>query len=45
MRAADIALTEIIEKKLTYESTFGQAEAGSAVVTFPRTIATTEKAA
>ena len=45
MREADIALTEIIEEKLAYESTFGQAETESAVVTFPRTVAATKKAA
>ena len=45
MRAADIALTEIIEEKLAYESTFGLAETDSAVVTFPRTVAATKKAA
>ena len=45
MLAADIALTEIIEGKLVYESTFGQAETGSAVVTFPRTVAAARKAA
>lgn len=44
-RAADIALTEIIEKKLTFESTFGQKEEGGAVVAFPPTRVATKKAA
>jgi len=43
--AADIALTEIIEKKLTYESTFGQEDAGAPVVPFPGETALTTKAA
>ena len=45
MREADIALTEIIEKKLTFESTFGQDEADTAIVAFPGKIASTKKAA
>jgi DNA-directed RNA polymerase subunit omega len=45
MLAADIALTEIIEKKLTFESTFGQDEAEPAIVAFPGKIASTKKAA
>jgi DNA-directed RNA polymerase subunit omega len=44
-READIALTEIIEKKLTFESTFGQAEADAAIVAFPGKIGSTKKAA
>jgi DNA-directed RNA polymerase subunit omega len=44
-RAADIALTEIIENKLTYESTFGQAEEVIGVVAFPGKIASIKKAA
>jgi DNA-directed RNA polymerase subunit omega len=38
LREADIALTEIANRKLTYESTFGQngsAEAATRVVPFP----------
>jgi DNA-directed RNA polymerase subunit omega len=38
LREADIALTEIANRKLTYESTFGQngsAEAAARVVPFP----------
>ena len=38
LREADIALTEIANKKLTFESTFGQngsAEAAARVVPFP----------
>lgn len=45
MLAADIALTEITEKKLSFESTFGQDQAGTPVVAFPGTIAATKKAA
>jgi DNA-directed RNA polymerase subunit omega len=45
MLAADIALREIIEKKLAYESTFGKDETGAPVVAFPGTIAATKKAA
>jgi len=44
-READIALMEIIEKKLTYESTFGQKYAGAPVVPFPGNAAVTTKAA
>jgi DNA-directed RNA polymerase subunit omega len=43
--AADIALTEIIEKKLTFESTFDQEQAGASVVAFPETLAAARKAA
>jgi DNA-directed RNA polymerase subunit omega len=42
LREADIALTEIANGKLTYESTFGQngtAEAPARVVLFPEVIA------
>ena len=35
LRAADIALTEIINEKLTFESTFGQTELEANVVKFP----------
>jgi DNA-directed RNA polymerase subunit omega len=45
MLAADIALTEIVERKLAYESTFGQDEAGESVVAFPGTGAAVKKAA
>jgi DNA-directed RNA polymerase subunit omega len=45
MLAADIALTEVIEKKLTFESTFGQGKADTAIVAFPGKIASTKKAA
>jgi DNA-directed RNA polymerase subunit omega len=44
-RAADIALTEIIEEKLTFESTVNQDEANTAIVVFPGKIASTKKAA
>jgi DNA-directed RNA polymerase subunit omega len=44
-RAADIALTEIIEEKLTYESTLGQEDAGPAVLAFPARTGATKKAA
>ena len=43
--AADIALTEVIEKKLTYESTFGKEDAGAAVVPFPGGTVVSKKAA
>jgi DNA-directed RNA polymerase subunit omega len=41
LREADIALTEIANKKLTFESTFGQNENGAPVevVEFPKVIA------
>jgi DNA-directed RNA polymerase subunit omega len=47
LREADIALTEIISKKLTYESTFGQngKDEAAAVVEFPGIIKTKKKAA
>lgn len=45
MLAADIALTEIVEKKLAYESTFGEKDAGASVVLFPGETAVTKKAA
>jgi len=44
-READIALMEVIEKKLTYESTFGQDDAGAPVIPFPGRTAVTKKAA
>ncbi|MDB6147925.1 MAG: DNA-directed polymerase subunit omega [Verrucomicrobiota bacterium] len=44
LREADIALTEIINKKLTYESTFGQPKDGQ-VVEFPGIIVGKKKAA
>lgn len=37
LRAADIALTEIINEKLTFESTFGENEPEANVVKFPGT--------
>jgi DNA-directed RNA polymerase subunit omega len=44
---ADIALTEIASKKLTYESTFGQngKDASAPVVQFPGIIVSKKKAA
>jgi DNA-directed RNA polymerase subunit omega len=45
MLAADIALTEVIEKKLTFESTFGQDKPNTAILAFPAKIASTKKAA
>ena len=36
---------EVIEKKLTYESTFGQDDAGAPVIPFPGRTAVTKKAA
>ena len=44
---ADIALTEIANKKLTYESTFGQngQDASAPIVQFPGVIAAKKKAA
>jgi DNA-directed RNA polymerase subunit omega len=44
-RAADIALSEIIAKKLTYESTFGETDATAAVVAFPVATPSAKKAA
>ncbi|HEY2101960.1 MAG TPA: DNA-directed RNA polymerase subunit omega [Chthoniobacterales bacterium] len=44
-RAADIALTEIADQKLTFESTFGQNGKDRAVVQFPGVIVGKEKAA
>ena len=47
LRAADIALTEIANGKLTFESTFGQngtAEVPARVVLFPEVIVTKKKA-
>jgi DNA-directed RNA polymerase subunit K/omega len=47
LREADIALTEIAQGKLTYESTFGQngKDQTSEVVVFPGIIKTKKKAA
>jgi DNA-directed RNA polymerase subunit omega len=45
LREADIALTEIISEKLTYESTFGQNGKDQAVVQFPGVVASKKKAA
>jgi len=44
-RAADIALTEIIEEKLAFESTFGKTAKEAPIVLFPGVIAGKEKAA
>ena len=44
-RAADIALTEIANGKLTFESTFGQNGKDAAVLQFPGVIVGKEKAA
>ncbi len=45
LRAADIALTEILNEKLTFESTLGQKEPETNVVKFPGTIAGKKRAA
>ncbi len=45
LRAADIALTEIIDEKLTFESTFGEKEPEPNVVKFPGTAAGKKRAA
>ena len=46
LREADIALSEIIAKKLTFESTFGQnGKNGADVVEFPGVIKAKKKAA
>jgi DNA-directed RNA polymerase subunit omega len=45
MREADTALTEIIEKKLSYESTLGQNKPNATVVQFPGVIVSKKKAA
>ncbi|MBA2585941.1 MAG: DNA-directed RNA polymerase subunit omega [Chthoniobacterales bacterium] len=47
LQAADIALTEIINKKLTFESTFGQKanEESAKVVEFPGVIVSKKRAA
>ena len=45
LRAADIALTEIINEKLTFESPFGQNEPETNVVKFPAPIAGKKRAA
>jgi DNA-directed RNA polymerase subunit omega len=44
-RAADIALTEIIEEKLGFESTFGKTVTPAPIVPFPGMISGKEKAA
>jgi len=44
-RAADIALTEIIEEKLAFESTFGKTATQAPIVPFPGMISGKEKAA
>jgi len=44
-RAADIALTEIIEGKLDFESTFGKGAKEAPIVPFPGLLPTKEKAA
>ena len=45
LRAADIALTEIINDKLTFESTWDQKEPETNVVTFPATVGSKKRAA
>lgn len=45
MRAADIALSEIIQEKLGFESTFGKNEASAPIVRFPGVIVGEKKAA
>jgi DNA-directed RNA polymerase subunit omega len=45
LRAADIALTEIINEKLTFESTLDQKEPETNVVKFPATVAGKKRAA
>jgi len=45
LRAADIALTEIVNEKLTFESTFGEKEPEINVVKFPATVAGKKRAA
>ena len=45
LRAADIALTEIINEKLTFESTLGPNEPEIKVVKFPATVAGKKRAA
>ena len=45
LRAADIALTEIINEKLTFESTFGEKQPEEKVVGFPSSIGVKKKAA
>lgn len=43
--AADIALSEIIAQKLTYESTLGETDGSATVVAFPGTTISAKKAA
>ena len=45
LRAADIALTEIINEKLTFESTFGEKQPEGKVVGFPGSVGGKKKAA
>ena len=45
LRAADIALTEIINEKLTFESTFGEKEPEAKVVRFPDSVGGKKRAA
>ena len=45
LRAADIALTEIINEKLTFESTDDEKEPGANVVKFPGAVVAKKRAA
>jgi DNA-directed RNA polymerase subunit omega len=45
LRAADIALTEIINEKLTFESTFGENQPEAKVVRFPDSVGGKKRAA
>ncbi len=45
LQAADIALTEIITSKLTFESILGQKDAAATVVEFPGVLSGRKKAA
>jgi DNA-directed RNA polymerase subunit omega len=45
LRAADIALTEIINERLTFESTFGEKQPEANVVRFPASVGGKKKAA
>jgi DNA-directed RNA polymerase subunit omega len=45
LRAADIALTEITNGKLTFESTFGEKQPDARMVRFPSSVSDKKKAA